>query len=646
MSYRLSLGVVLLLVAFVCVCVLGPGQRAPRADFVYVNPSDIHTLDPARMSWSQDFRVALNLWEGLTTTDPSTGLPAEGAAHFPPDISPDELEYTFTLRDDARWSNGDLVTSADFVRGWRRAMEPGTAADYTFLFTEHIAGAAEYVQWRREAVTVLTALMRRAGGWSLDAAHAAAIENATLVRDALLALGGKPPASSVPLTRRDGADPETHDDKRELDWPGVHAIAHAMHAAAMDERFAMVGIKALDQRTFVVRLKQPCPYFLDLAAFPALLPCHESIETLRERHHNVPITAEGLVAYDPQWTKPQYRRGDYAGLVTNGPYRLAEWRFKRRARLEVNPHSRFAPDIACRTVDMLVIPNLNAAYMAYEAGEVDFLPALEVSYSHELARLAQSGARRDFHLTPTLATFYFFFNCADAAVDGVANPFVDPRVRKAFCLAVDREAVVSRVLGRGDRPARTFVPPGLIPGYESPAGLGQDPAEARTLLAEAGYAAGAGFPAVELLHLAADEKLCQSVARMWRDVLGVSVSLRSKESKTFAADRAARRFFIARGNWYGDYFDPATFLDCFRSGDGHNAGGYSAPRYDQLLARAAAGTERFELLRRAETLLIEEDAALLPILHYTSLLAIQPNVAGLDPNPRLRFSFRQVRVTR
>lgn len=646
MSYRLSLGVVLLLLTLVYLA--AEGEMGSRADFAYVNPSDIHTLDPARMSWSQDFRVALNLWEGLTTTDPATGLPAEGAAHFPPHISPDELNYTFTLRNDARWSNGAPVTAADFLRGWRRAMEPGTAADYTFLFTEHIAGAAEYVHWRREAVAVLTALKRRADGWALDATQTQAIADAPLVRDALMTLGVQTDALTDRLRHSAGAALEIGDKGRDLDWSAIHATAHAIHAAATDERFAKVGIEARDDRTLAVRLVRPCPYFLDLTAFPALLPCHESIEMLRERYGHFPITAEGLIAYDPQWTKPQYRRNHYPGLITNGPYRLADWRFKRRARMEVNPFSRFAAEIPCRTIDMLVIPNLNAAYMAYEAGEVDFLPALEVSYSHELARLAQSGARPDFRLTPTLATFYFFFNCADARVDGVANPFTDPRVRKAFCLAVDREAVVTRVLGRGDRPARTFVPPDLIPHYQSPAGLSQDITAARQFLAEAGYEGGTGFPAVELLHVAADEKLCQAVARMWRDALGVSVTLRSKESKTFAADRAARRFFIARGNWYGDYFDPATFLDCFRSGDGHNAGGYATPRYDKLLSQAASarGAERFDLLRQAEAVLIEQDAALLPILHYTSLLAIQPYVSGLEPNPRLRFSFRHVQVAR
>ena len=65
-----------------------------------------------------------------------------------PEVSEDGSTYTFTIRPDARWSNGDPVTARDFIRGWRRAIEPGTAGDYAFFVTDYVAGAGEYYRWR------------------------------------------------------------------------------------------------------------------------------------------------------------------------------------------------------------------------------------------------------------------------------------------------------------------------------------------------------------------------------------------------------------------------------------------------------------------------------------------------------------------
>jgi oligopeptide transport system substrate-binding protein len=405
----------------------------------------------------------------------------------------------------------------------------------------------------------------------------------------------------------------------------------------------------VDDRTLVVQLCQPCPYFLDLAAFPIFLPCHESIELLRERDRGAPITAEGLVVYDPQWTKPDYHRNQYPGLITNGPYRVGDWTFKRRVRLTVNPHHRLARAISCRTVDMLVYENISASIMAYEAGEVDFLPAMDVPYDHEIARLARSGERCDFHLCHVLGTYFFNFNCTSASIGGQPNPFVDRKIRKAFSLAVDKTQIVEKVLKRGDRVAHSFVPPDSIPGYEPPGGLRFDPEQALALLAEAGCPGGAGLPPVELLYTPRDEVVCQAVARMWEDALGVRVELRSKEPKTFAEDKANHHYMVARGNWFADYNDPTTFLDCLSTGNGNNDSGYSNPKYDALLVEASLqseGTHRAALLRQAEAIVVQEDLPILPILHYATPIAIKPHIKGLYPNARLWFPFYNVTIQR
>ncbi len=565
------------------------GTTDDRADLVYVNSSGIHTLDPAAITWKQDIRVASNIWEGLTILDPRTGAPISGVAE-PPDVSADGRTYTFTIKPDARWSNGDPVTADDFLRGWRRAIEPGTAGDYAFFLTEHVVGARDYYDWRNAAVAELSSLETGSDAWR------ARFEE---------------------------------------------------HTGQIEERFARVGLRAVAPQTLEVALDAPCAYFPDLCAFVALLPIHESIERLRIDHGGKGITAEGLVVYDPQWTKPDYHVNGYPGLITNGPYMLDAWAFQRRLRMRANPHFREREQLECSTVEMAVYGDLNSAILAYESGDVDFLPEMGVPYGHELARLAITGERPEFYNPAVFATYFYLFNCADATVDGRSNPFVDARVRKAFVLAIDRRAIAEQVVGRGEIPIGSVVPVGTIPGYEPPGGLEYDPVEAQRLLALAGYPGGAGLPEIDLLYNTGfiHERVCTAMADMWRRHLGAAIALRGKESKTFGEDRKNRRFMIARAGWYGDYGDPTTFLDLFLTGNGNNDSGHSDAEFDDVLGRAAAETDaenRLALLAAGEARLLRETVPVLPLYQATQLLAIKPHVRGLVPNARLEFPFRYV----
>jgi len=619
----------------------------PPADLRYVNPSGIHTLDPARMSWTQDFRVALNIWEGLTTWDPNTLAPLPAASDQPPQVSADGSIYSFALRRNGRWSNGDPVTAVDFARGWRRAIEPGTAADYAFLITDHIRGAAEYVARRHQAVTALTALKRLADGWDLTPQRACDLTTSSLLL-LLQTMGVHCPAANGD---DEGSCRSVQEclTAAEVDWRALHERALRDHAASLDSMFAGVGIEVRGDWELVIHLTQPCPYLPDLLALPVFLPLHESIERLRVREGDVPLSPEGLVIYDPQWTKPDYHRADYPGLTTNGPYRLDSWVFKQRARMVVNAYHRGAGEISCRAVDMLVMENVSAALMAYEAGDVDFLPAMDVPYDHEIARLAQSGRRLDFHLCQVSATYFLNFNCVSDTVRGRINPFRDARVRKAFARSIDKRAIVEQVLRRGDRVAESFVPADVMPGYDPPNGLSSDAAEARRLLADAGYSDGSVTPTVDFLYLPADERVAQALARRWRETLGVRVELRSMESKTFAEDIADHRFMIARGNWYADYNDPTTYLNCLTTGNGNNDSGYANPEFDRLLMEANAAANpstRMALLAKAERMIVQDDVPIWPLLHYALPVAIKPHVQGLHPNARLWFPFRHVTVRR
>ena len=636
-----------LAVVVACLGLLSASSSPPRADLVYVNPSGVHTLDPAQMSWTQDFRLALNLWEGLTTWDSRTLAPIAGAAMFPPDISEDGLVHTFAIRDDAKWSNGDPLTAADFARGWRRSLEPGVSADYAFFLTDYIAGATEYADWRRSGVAVLSLLLRLRDDDNLNEAEWARLL-AKSSRPHWISFLDRESARDVDSDALTPREASRRLQARPIDWADVHRKVLRRHADDMESRFDQVDVRPLADKTLRVTLRQPCPYILDLLAFPVFLPIHESIELSRDRPHGEPVTEEGLVIYDPQWTKPAaFMNG--SGLTTNGPYRLEEWTFRMRVRLSANPHYHSAADVRCKTVEMLMMENINASLMAYENGQVDLLTDLGVPYVHEITRLAMSGERPDFRLCHVAATYFLNFNCRSTGADDGPNPLTDSRVREALARSIDKRAIVETVIQRGDRVAHSFVPPGSTAGYEPPVDAPFDPAAARARLAEAGYPDGASFPPVTLLGTGNDERIASAIARMWRENLGVTVSLQTKESKSYSEDKSEGRYTVARGNWYADYNDPTTFLDCLRSSNGNNDSGYASAAYDEWMDRAAReqdATRRFMLLQSAEKLVVTVDFPIVPLFHYTEPIAIKPHVDGIFPNARHWYPFKNATVRR
>ncbi|MGH7292330.1 MAG: ABC transporter substrate-binding protein, partial [Myxococcota bacterium] len=132
--------------------VLATDRPRPRADFTFANHAEVNTLDPQKMSWMYDLRTGRMLYEGLVRPDffgaEATIRPGVAERW---EISEDGRTYTFHLRGDAKWSNGEPVRASDFVSSWRRAMLPDTACDYTGMF-QRIEGGAEFFKWRKDAL--------------------------------------------------------------------------------------------------------------------------------------------------------------------------------------------------------------------------------------------------------------------------------------------------------------------------------------------------------------------------------------------------------------------------------------------------------------------------------------------------------------
>jgi oligopeptide transport system substrate-binding protein len=591
------------IVGLVLVASLGP-RRAERADFTFINRGDVATLDLQKMSWMQDLRVARTLFEGLVSNDIfSRDFRVVPAIAERWTVSEDGLTYTFFLRDNAKWSNGDAVRASDFVFAWRRALLPDTASDYTALF-QRIRGAREFFVWREA---------------KLKAFRVGEDDGEALWRETL----------------------ECFDRE--------------------------VAIKAIDERTFTFTLEKPAPYFLSLCGFAVFYPVHPGLVSRYERVD--PRT--GRLEQLSGWTKPGV-------LISNGPFVLREWRFKRDMQLVRNPHYWNAREI---DIDSIAIPSIespNAAVLAYQSNAVDWVSDVTADYradmieakrqferEHaeqveemqragldvtEIARRLPADKRNHIHVFPAFGTYWFNFNCKPKLADGRDNPLHDKRVRKALALAVDKRRITEQVRRTGERVSSTIIPPGTIAGYPSPKGLGHDPEAGRRLLGEAGYPGGKGFITLEILVNAdsGHDKIAQSVKKDWEEHLGLSVEIMTREIKVFRNDLKTQNFMVSRAGWFGDYGDPTTFLDLSRKDDGNNDRKFASDAYEALMDEAADesdASKRLAMLAEAERMLVEDELPLVPLFQYVQVYLYDPHrVTGISSHPRQEQNMDQVDI--
>ncbi len=130
---------------------LQPGTDAwTRAEqhFIFNNGTEPEGLDPARITGVSEGRLADALFEGLVTLDPETLAPRPGVAQSWT-VSADGQTYTFQLRKNARWTNGDPVTARDFLRSWKRVLTPKTASEYAYQLY-YVAGAEDFHRKKTE----------------------------------------------------------------------------------------------------------------------------------------------------------------------------------------------------------------------------------------------------------------------------------------------------------------------------------------------------------------------------------------------------------------------------------------------------------------------------------------------------------------
>ena len=367
-----------------------------------------------------------------------------------------------------------------------------------------------------------------------------------------------------------------------------------------------VGVKAAGDYVLEVTLESPTPYFLSLTAFHTYYPLHAKT-----------VTGNDKWAADPKT------------IISNGPFKIVNWVHNNKIELVKNDQYWDAASVRLPRIDFVLVDNTGTVLSMFASNQLDMAENMPAS---ELPRLLKEGKAKIF---PFLGTYYYSFNVN-------RPPFDNPKVRKAFCLALDRRVIVETITRGGQKPALAFVPYGLPEinageDFRSKGGdyiRDNDVAAAQKLLAEAGYPQGAGLPSVTLLYNTSEnhKMIAEAVQEMWKKNLGVSVQLSNQEWKVFLDNLDKKNFQIARDNWVGDYNDAMTFIDLFESANGNNNPGYKNPLYDELVRHAKSTPvqgERIKAMHEAEKILIDE-AVIIPLYFYTNPLLVKPNVKGYN----------------
>lgn len=369
-----------------------------------------------------------------------------------------------------------------------------------------------------------------------------------------------------------------------------------------------VGVRVPDTHCLELTLRKPTPYFLSLLAHPAWSPlCRENVEAHGD-----------MTQRDTPWTRA-------GNLVSNGPYRLLAWRVGDRVLLGKNPFHWADLEGAPDTVAFYPIGDVATEQNAYENGELDITATIPPSHIEGIRRKDPESLRE----VEGLGAFYYMFNCETSSL-------ANRHLRRALALAIDR-GELCQLLGREERfVAGNLVPPG-VGGYTyGGERVIFNPEAARKELALAGYGSGASVPPLQLTFNTAQQHrmIAQAVQEMWRRELGIAIELRSEEWKSFLLTRRTGNFSIARGGWIGDYNDPLTFLELFRSDGTNNFTRWKNSAFDGALDGAEAATSSAERLRHfqeAEVILMRE-MPILPLYFETNKHRVSPRLRGWFPN--------------
>ncbi|MFL5813064.1 MAG: peptide ABC transporter substrate-binding protein [Bdellovibrionia bacterium] len=371
-----------------------------------------------------------------------------------------------------------------------------------------------------------------------------------------------------------------------------------------DPKDRTIGVYA-NEGKLIFELEQAAPYFIHALTLPAALPVRQDI----------------LMEANGKWTEDK--------APGTGPYRFAAYQPGKRFLIEANPYYWGAqPEV--RLIDFLFITDEAAALNLFETGQLDILTRLPPADIPRLRKLPT------FKSDPFYATYFIAFNTRKA-------PFTDRDFRRAVSGAVQREEIV-KTMDTGEKPALSWLPPGIegFLEYQNPKSIfGNSIAKVK---GELSHHPVAPVPAA-FDTSARNSMIMEKIQHDLIETLGLKTSLSNMEWKAYVKSLQTDAPAIYRFGWLTPFADPINSLQAFTTGNPNNYAGWSNSEYDRLVQEIAGmvpGSARTEKIRKAQKILVEDDAAVVPIFHYVQNHLVSQRVNGFKVNPFGIVSFNEM----
>lgn len=380
-----------------------------------------------------------------------------------------------------------------------------------------------------------------------------------------------------------------------------------------------VGVKAVDDYTVEFTLESAAGYFPSIAGMWVARPQPQA----------------AIEEHGEQWTEP-------GNIVTNGSYMLESWEHEASMAMVKSPKYYDADNVQIERIEYVMVQEASTEMAMYENNELD-VSGGDIAWGPPLEDMDRVKAdpvlSKELTIKPDLATYYYGFT-------NTKPPMDNDLVRKAFSAAVDRQSLIDNVTKGEQLPAKHFGAPGIFgaPPVDE-VGIGYDPEQAKAWLAEAGYPDGEGLGEIILMHNVSEghAKIAQAIAAMWKEVLGVDVTVETQEWKVYLQTLNKETPVedvphIWRMGWGADYPDENNWVhEVFNCEAGANrlrrccvdpnCQEIVPTKFDELTAQAGRESDpekREELYREAERILTEEETAAIFIYHYSNIYMTKP----------------------